>query len=82
MKMEVDWLKRVRGVSQKMRRSRTHGTDTLALKRQSELAKESRATIYRQRSAVNREPHDAELLLCRLIDDEYTRRPFYGSRRM
>jgi putative transposase len=25
---------------------------------------------------------ESDLLLCRLIDEEYTSRPFYGSRRM
>ena len=43
----------------------------------------SRATVYRRLTA--QQPQDAsaqDLLLCGLIDEEYTRRPFYGSRRM
>ena len=52
----------------------------LALVRQCELAGVSRATYYgRQETAMELEE---DLLLCRLIDEEYTRRPFYGSRRM
>jgi putative transposase len=52
----------------------------LATTRQCELAGVSRATIYaHQRPAMADE--DA-LLLSRLIDEAYTRHPFYGSRRM
>ncbi len=52
----------------------------LALVRQCELAGVSRATYYgRQETAMELEE---DLLLCRLIDEEYTRRPFYCSRRM
>ena len=65
-----------------MRQSWIDGADKLPLKRQCELAEVSRATMYRQRSTVSREADSEELLLCRLIDEEYTRRPFYGSRRM
>ena len=51
----------------------------LATTRQCELAGISRATIYaHQRPKVTDED---DLLLSRLIDEEYTRHPFYGSRR-
>ena len=48
--------------------------------RQCQLSSVSRATVYargrpKKESAV-------EALLCRLIDEQYTRRPFYGSRKM
>jgi len=47
---------------------------------QCELAGVSRATVYaHQKLKVT---DDGDLLLCRLIDEEYTRHPFYGSRRM
>ena len=52
----------------------------LAVSQQCELAGVSRSTVYAQRK-----PQlvcVVELLLCRLIDEEYTRRPFYGSRKM
>lgn len=60
------------------------GTDELPLNRQCELAEVSRSTVYRRRHKEERgEAERAEdLLLCRLIDEEYTNRPFYGSRRM
>lgn len=54
--------------------------DDLATTRQCELAGVSRATTYaRQKPKVADED---DLLLCRLIDEEYTRHPFYGTRRM
>ena len=52
----------------------------LALARQCELAGVARATWYSQQTES--EESEEDLLLCRLIDEEYTRRPFYGSRRM
>jgi len=48
--------------------------------RQCALAGITRSTVYAQRGPVER--GEADPLLCRLIDEEYTRRPFYGSRRM
>ena len=59
------------------------GAEDIPLSRQCELAEVSRATVYRRLTATI--PPDAnveDLLLCRLIDEEYTKRPFYGSRRM
>lgn len=48
--------------------------------RQCELAGVSRATVYAQR--VPRSDSEVDLLLLGLIDEQYTRRPFYGSRKM
>jgi len=48
--------------------------------RQCELAGVSRATVYAQRAPKQAGEQDLELL--RLIDEQYTRRPFYGSRKM
>ena len=53
--------------------------DDLPVVRQCVLAGVSRATAYAKRRPV--EPDESDLLLCRLIDEEYTRRPFYGSRK-
>lgn len=52
----------------------------MPLARQCELAGVSRASVYRR--TIEREQDEEDLLLCGLIDEEYTRRPFYGSRRM
>jgi putative transposase len=54
--------------------------DPLPLSRQCELAGVARSTIYAPTEAV---PPDAEeLVLLALIDEEYTRHPFYGSRKI
>ena len=54
--------------------------DVVSVTRQCVLAGVCRATIYAQQKA---EPIDeSNLLFSRLIDEEYTRHPFYGSRKM
>jgi len=40
----------------------------------------SRATVYAQQKP--KPVDESDLLLSRLIDEEYTRHPFYGSRKM
>jgi putative transposase len=52
----------------------------VAIARQCELTGVARATYYGRQTPC--EGAEEDLLLCRLIDEEYTRRPFYGSRRM
>lgn len=54
--------------------------EVLAVARQCELAGVARATFYGRQTVC--EESEEDLLLCGLIDEEYTRRPFYGSRRM
>ena len=52
----------------------------MPLARQCELAGIARSTVYAPRRAA--EPDPEELALLALIDEEYTRHPFYGSRKM
>lgn len=52
----------------------------LALVRQCELAGVTRSTVYAPRPVAA--PNEQESTLMREIDAEYTRHPFYGSRRM
>ena len=60
----------------------------LSQKRQSQLAGVAKATVYRRRQAQSghcQTTNDAkayDLVLCALMDSEYTAHPFYGSRRM
>jgi putative transposase len=54
--------------------------DSLALTRQCELAGVARSTVYAPRLADV--PDEQELTLLMQIDAEYTRHPFYGSRKM
>ena len=52
----------------------------MPLSRQCELAGVTRSTVYPQHPPA--EPDEQELTLLRAIDAEYTRHPFYGSRKM
>lgn len=52
----------------------------LALSRQCELAGVARSTVYTTHLAVL--PDTDEIMLLALIDEEYTRHPFYGSRKI
>lgn len=54
--------------------------DSLALTRQCELAGVARSAVYAPRPAAK--PDEQELALLALIDAEYTRHPFFGSRKM
>jgi putative transposase len=69
-------------VSRESRLGWIDSDDALPLARQCELAEVARATVYQQRSSTVPAACEEDLLLCRLIDEEYTSRPFYGSRRM
>jgi putative transposase len=48
--------------------------------RQCELTATTRSVVYAHSQPI--EADETDLLLCRLLDEQYTRRPFYGSRRM
>jgi len=55
-------------------------TDSLPITRQCVLAGVTRSVIYAHTKLAG--VNERDLLLLRLIDEEYTRHPFYGSRRM
>lgn len=56
------------------------GESQLAVARQCALAGVARSSFYAR--GQEREHPAGELETMRLIDEEYTRRPFYGSRRL
>ena len=56
--------------------------DTLALSTQCELLKVNRSVVYAHKKRLLRAVDEDEILLLQLLDEEYTRHPFYGSRRM
>lgn len=62
------------------RQSWISSTERIAIVRQCELAGISRATLYAQKD--HHAENTLDLLHKRLIDEAYTRHPFYGSRRM
>ena len=63
-----------------LRRSWISIFEPLAITRQCALAGVTRSTVYARRTVS--EPDEYELLLLAVIDSEYTRHPFYGSRKM
>ena len=63
-----------------MRQAWIDQKDDIAVSRQCDLAGVSRATLYAQQKPKVVDEDDE--LLKRLIDEEYTRHPFYGTRRM
>jgi len=63
-----------------MRQAWIDKTDALTVVQQCVLAGVSRATVYAQQEP--RLVDESDLLLSGLIDEEYTRHPFYGSRKM
>jgi putative transposase len=54
----------------------------VGLTKQCKLAGVARATFYDKKWRLQEKVDDAELILLGLLDAEYTRHPFYGSRRM
>jgi putative transposase len=63
-----------------MRQAWVEDGNTVAVVRQCVLAGVSRATVYAHQRP--KPVDEGDLLLSGLIDEEYTRRPFYGSRKM
>ena len=72
--------KKVRSEPVVVRRGWIASHAEVSVVRQCELASVNRSTIYAQSKGLAFD--EEELMLCRLIDEQYTRRPFYGSRRM
>jgi putative transposase len=54
----------------------------MALSRQCQLLEVTRSVIYEQKKRRLKPVGETELVLLQLLDEEYTRHPFYGSRRM
>src|SRR5439155_18646850 len=79
LKMELDWVKKKLVCSIEDRRPLVELTHPeLSIRRQCELLGVNRTSLYYQPVGESEE----NLLLMRLLDEQYTRTPFYGSRRM
>ena len=78
LKMELDWVKKLRVSAEEKRRWIDPGHPELSIRRQCALLGLSRASFYYE--SAQESPED--LALMRRIDAQYTRTPFYGSRRM
>jgi len=84
LQIEVDWLKqkdRLSGMSVSGKVKCIEGRNkTLSISRQCELLQLPRSSYYRPRSSLAEGPDNLELMS--LIDEEFLRHPFYGSRKM
>lgn len=79
LKMALDWLKKIRDQPAVIRHGWIDAGDAVAVVRQCVLAGVSRATVYAHHKP---KPVDAsDRLVSRLINEESTRHPFYGSRK-
>jgi putative transposase len=71
--------KKVRDQSLSQRQGWVDSDDKLSVVRQCQLVGIARSTVYARKAVV---ADEYELILLRLLDEEYTRHPFYGSRKM
>jgi len=54
----------------------------MALSLQCKLLQVTRSVVYADKNRLLKAVDEDEYLLLQLLDEEYTRHPFYGSRRM
>ena len=83
LQIEVDWLKkdRLSGMSVSEKAKCIDVNDKkLSISRQCELLQLPRSSYYRPRSSLAEGSDNLELMS--LIDEEFLRPPFYGSRKM
>ena len=79
LQMELAWLKKLPGsLIDELRRLVEPDHPTISVVRQCELIGLGRSTYYHQPSG----PSETDLLLMGLIDEQFTRTPFYGVPRM
>ncbi len=79
LQVELEWLKKRLDIPAEVRRGMVDQTcGEIPIKRQCELLGLSRSSWYYRPKGENR----LNLTLMRLIDEQYTRTPFYGSPKM
>ena len=79
LKVELDWLKKNLGCSVEQKRQMIElAHPQLSLRRQCQLLGLARSGLYDEPCGESAE----NLRLCRWLDEQYTRTPFYGIRRM
>lgn len=54
----------------------------LPVSRQCKLLQVTRSVVYDRKKRLQKEASELEITLLQLLDEEYTRHPFYGTRRM
>ncbi|WP_390877855.1 IS3 family transposase [Tautonia rosea] len=79
LKMELEWVKKKAAAFMEQKRLLIEpGHPALSVRRQCELIGLNRSSLYYEPAGETAE----DLRLMRLIDEQYTAYPFYGSRRM
>ena len=79
LKVELDWLKKKSACSiEELRPLVERGHPEISVRRQCQLLGVNRSGLYYQAVGESEE----NLRLLRMLDEQYTRTPFYGSRRM
>jgi putative transposase len=79
LKVELDWLKKKSCISLESKRQMIEpGHKQISILRQCESLELARSSFYYEPAEESPE----SLLLMRVIDEQYTRRPFYGIPRM
>jgi len=79
LKMELEWLKKKWTKSSKTKRKMIEPRHPkLSIRRQCQLVGLNRATYYRKPKGIS----ELNLKLMKTIDQEYTKRPFYGYRKV
>ncbi len=78
LQFELDWLKKKLASCDRKRDMVEPGSQELSVTRQCQLLGLSRSSYY----YTAQPPSERDLRQMRMIDEEYTRRPFRGSRRM
>jgi putative transposase len=79
LKMELEWLKKKLPASTDLKRPLVEPENPhLSIRRQCELLGLNRSSYYLEPAIAS----EADLRLLRLIDEQFLRTPFYGSRRM
>ncbi|MGH8579346.1 MAG: hypothetical protein ACREVK_04175 [Gammaproteobacteria bacterium] len=75
LKMELEWVKKLRASAEQKRRWIDPGHPELSIRRQRALLGLSRSSVYYK--PARESPYDPALMRC--IDAQCTRTPFYGS---
>ena len=79
LKVELDWLKKKQDLPVEAKRSLVEpGHERISLVRQCDLLGLSRSSLYYQPAGESAQ----NLALMRLLDEQYTKTPFYGSPRI
>ncbi|WPX43765.1 IS3 family transposase [Undibacterium sp. CCC3.4] len=83
LNMELDWLKKkFRDQPVTVRLQWVEPLSALSIATQCRLVSVTRSVVYDKKKRLQEEINPFDSLLLQLLDEEYTRHPFYGTRRM